>query len=450
MKIVIGENEYADIKALSFAPETDVVGSELPINQFSAAIITADAIDVGDFALLYDDLDNLWAKYWITEADRVNERQVNILAESILLLLDRRELEPAMYDGETVEDVIEDIFSAVEAQYPGSYELDPSLANLTLTGYVAHHSAKYRLQVVCFVIGAYVKSFFGDKIEILPIDDTITDIPVDKTFWRPSVSYDDYVTAIKASAYTYTEGIPGNVDKWVEVDGVYYIETKQEISLINPDVPITAPINEVLFDEITLINEDNVDDILSRVSDIYFKRGKVEAEVINNAEFEPGANVTLPVNMNTLVSGFVKSCSFTFGVQAKAKIEVIPVETVESALLTINYFCGYKPLGSEEHLLPVGRAYSIELKFIEKTDKIEDDSWLSWREGMSRTVYRPTNSPITGVLPSGGKIEKAVYEIALFFLSRWDVGRRLEVLSVDEVTMDEDIDEDAERIVEIT
>lgn len=448
MKIVIGENEYADIKALSFAPETDVVGTELPINQFTAAIITTDAIDVGDFALLYDDLDNLWAKYWITEADRVNERQVNILAESVLLLLERRELEPAMYDGETVEDVIEDIFSAIETQYPGSYELDPSLANLTLTGYVAHHSAKYRLQVVCFVIGAYVKSFFGDKIEILPIDETITDIPVDKTFWRPSVSYDDYVTAVKANAYTYTEGTPGNVDKWVEVDGVYYIETKQEISLINPDVPITAPVNEILFDEITLINDDNVDGILSRVSDIYFKRGKVEAEVINNAEFEPGANVTLPVNMNTLVSGFVKSCSFTFGVQAKAKIEVIPVETVESALLKINYFCGLVQLPwSEEHLLPVGRVYSIELKFLDKTKDMKDDSWLSWRDGMSRTIYRPTNSPITGVLPSGGKIEKAVYEIALFFLSQWEVGRRLEVLSVDEVRM---VDEGEERIVEIT
>jgi hypothetical protein len=68
MYIVIGTTTYTEISDLTFAPETDVTGSSVPVNELWASIRTDDAIEIGERVSLYDDLDQLWCKYWVTYA----------------------------------------------------------------------------------------------------------------------------------------------------------------------------------------------------------------------------------------------------------------------------------------------------------------------------------------------------------------------------------------------
>ena len=72
MYVTIDLTDYSTIRNLSFSPQTDVTGNSLPINEFSVDIVTDDDISFGQYAELYDDLDNLWAKYWINYAERLD------------------------------------------------------------------------------------------------------------------------------------------------------------------------------------------------------------------------------------------------------------------------------------------------------------------------------------------------------------------------------------------
>lgn len=82
MYVTINQTDYTALRNLSFAPETDVTGNAVPINEFSVEIITDDNISYGQYAWLYDDRDNLWAKYWIIYAERISADAVAIRAQS--------------------------------------------------------------------------------------------------------------------------------------------------------------------------------------------------------------------------------------------------------------------------------------------------------------------------------------------------------------------------------
>ena len=292
MKITIGSTTYTEIKNLKFAPETDVTGIQAVINDFSADIITDDDIDVGVNAYLYDDLNNLWAKYWLIEAVRKDKNTLSIQAQSILRILDRKTLDPVMYSNTSASSIISGLFSGLS----GEYSLDSSFSSVTISGYCPKQSARERLQWICFCMGAYLKTFFADKIYILPVEPSASSVPFHKTFWKPAVGVGDYVTAVQATAYTYTLGTPQSTDTWVQVGNDYYIQTSQDFTLANPDAPVTANENIVSVSDVTIISNNNVSSILSLLSTYYFKRGEVEAEIINNREYAPGDRVIVPID----------------------------------------------------------------------------------------------------------------------------------------------------------
>jgi hypothetical protein len=288
---------------------------------------------------------------------------------------------------------------------------------------MGHHSKKYRLQLVCFVIGAYVKTYFNGRIEILPLDDsTEVLIPLNKTFWKPSISYKDWVTSIKVRSYSYVAGTPSTTDEWVEADGVTYVQTSQEVSLSNPDVPVTAPPNIISIDDVTIVNSSNVSAILSRLSTNYFNRMETDLSVINNGEYVPGDKVICYGSDDTLVAGYIASADFTFGLQAKSKIKLVPAEIKESANLEIRYMWDDFILRIAVFLLPVGYNYSVENPYI--------DLYLN----NHRYIFRPLDEYATGTVVSGGVVDEEDCDVALDYYQG-----TVFVISVDEVTSSDNI-----------
>ena len=427
MKIIIDGTTYTEIKNLKFDPQTDITGIEAVINGFSADIMTDDDIDVGGNAYLYDDMDNLWAKYWLVEAVRKDKFTVNVEAKSILLILDRKTMDVTMYSNTPVSSIISSIFSGLTSEYT----LDPSFAGKTISGYCPKQSARERLQWVCFCIGAYLKTFFADKILIIPVNTNPKVVPMDKTYWKPSITYGNVVTAVQATVYTYRQGTPENTDTWVDVNGTYYIQTSQEFNITNPDAPITANENVVSVSNVTIINNSNISEILTLLSTYYFKRIEVDADIINNADYEAGDKIVLPVDDETLVSGFIKSENFTFGLQAKSKIKLMQTDVVESGTLHIIRRYGNLEIGNAIYLFPIGYSYTIQNIYV---DLISG--------GNRRTVYFPLQPNATGTMSSEEVTDIEYYGIALIFY-----GGILDVLSVDEV---ESKTEDGIIIVEVS
>ena len=416
MYVRITISKYTQIKNLSFSPEIDLTGNSIPVNQFSCDILTNDEIRVGTWAYLYDDLNNLWAKYWLIDV-QVAEGIRHITAQSIVSRLDRKRMDLNLYQGETVAASV----SAVMASLPsGTWELDSALANATLSGYAPEQTARERLLWICFVIGAYVADFFADKIQIIPIGARQSIIPYENTYWRPVLTNSEYVTKISVRAYTYTAGQPDVTDDWIS-DGStdYYIETHQDISLVNPNVPAGMPDNELDYTDISLINDTNATRVLNRLALYYFNRARVELPAINNGMHHPGHRCYGYLDKDKMINGYVESVDFSFGTQAKGVLSLIGVGgdiNIESARITVVYKFGNFTIDKKVYTFPVGYDYEITCP------------WYDTNLNGHRYVFRPTHKTLTGRVSGATTITEQL-NVALDYYTQ-----ELLIVSVDDST----------------
>ncbi|MBQ1210301.1 MAG: hypothetical protein IIX68_00675 [Clostridia bacterium] len=426
MKIIINGTTYTKVKTnLSFAPETDVFGNSLPINEFRADIVTTDDIAMSQWAELRDDLNTLWAKYWIVYAERIDRQTVRIQAQSALRLLERKQMPAVMVAAYHLSTALSDIFNGI----PGGYVLDSGVLDEAMYGFFPEQNARDRLLWVLLACSAYAASYHADTITILPLSQHAALIPIEKTFWKPSITYRDYVTAINVTQYsfTYTSTQPETTDEWVTADGVnYYIVTKQTARLVNQDVPAGVPDNEITIDGVTIVDQYAASRILSHLALYYFKRAEVELEVIDNAEYWPGQRVTVYTDENTLATGYISSCSFGYGNQAKAKMKLCAVDVANGAPLKIVYKYGDLKLGEQKYYLPVGYYYDIENPYIDVTI------------GGNRFVFRPLGARTVGTMPSEGVEALVNYLVALNSYTVVDsgdeIGFRQDVLAITSVS----------------
>ena len=431
MKIRINGITYTQIKNLSFAPEADIIGLELPINGFTADIITDAIIDPGVNVFLYDDLNNLWAKYKLIDSVRKDPETLSIKAESVLRRLERKTMNPVMYNEEPVYGILQQIFRGISSN---DWTTTAAVNDKIITGYFPKQTARERLQWICFCCGLFVRSFFYNEVVIKSIDSTVSPVPIEKVFWRPSLGYKDPVTTVKVTLYTYTEGTPQNTDKWVQVGNTYYIQTSQEMSLINPDYPDNAEDNVVSVDDVTIINSDNVSDVLSRLASYYFNRVDVDAEIINNKEFVPGDKIALPITDEDVATGFIKSTDFTFGLQAKSRIKLQQILMSKASQLKIVYKYVNKKLGSQIYMLPRNTSYSIENPYLDIT--------TGRGANFKRFIYFPLQPYATGTITAAKVTDEEDYDRALGQNGKGI----LAIWSVDEATLTTSSDK---RIVEV-
>lgn len=385
-----GEIEMTDhgaIDHLIFAPSADLAGLSVPVNEFQADVHTEDDIEIGAYAELYDDRENLWAAYWVIESRRVAPGVLRLRAQSDVALLQRVVL-PAVYcDGWPVTRLLDQILGE-SVSVP--YALDPSLSGATITGFCPEQTARERLLWVCFVIGGCVRGCFNRALEIGPVDAAAKRVPPEDTYWKPRVTQGDWVTALRARAYTFTQRDPLPGERYVvSATGVCYVSQETEIVLENQDAPAAAPENVIRIDGVTLVNPDNVSAILSRVARWAFKRTRVTLEAVDNGDFLPGDRVSACTGAGEMVTGYIDRAEFEFGQQARARLHLTGVERLPSGTLQILFFQDDSQVGRADYTFPAGYAYAI------------DNPWLDLTRGPVRQVLRPLNARAEGVIREG-------------------------------------------------
>ena len=416
MKVKIGSKTYTAISGLSFIPETDVVGTSVPVNEFVVNVYTDDSIRNGADIELRDDRNILWAKYWITAAERVASNVVQVRAQSKIMLLERVTLPAVKYNNATLLTALNTVFASLGNN---AFAVDTALDNNTvISGFCPEQTARERLLWLCFVAGAYVKTFFTDTILILPVDDTEVPVPMEQTFYKPSITYDDYVTAVEVTYYTFTQGTPQTTDKWVTDGVLYYIVTSNKVTLLNSNVPETAAENVIKVDGVTLINSANVDDICSHLAKYYFERVRMDLDIVNNANYAPGQRLLVYADEDTMVTGYASKMEFSFGLQARAKVSLIAAQLKASGNLIITYKWGTMKLKRIKYTFPVGYTYQIVNPYIDTP--IE----------RHRYVFRPVNQYATGAIAEGANTNNQTCEVALDLDRDTNI---LHIISVDEV-----------------
>lgn len=448
---------YDDIRNLSFAPEADVTGQSLPINEFSADIYTRDDITAGNRIQLLDErlveheyeyhgdtvqetYYNVWALYWITQADRISDEVVRVQAQTVLGFQYNRTQRAVMCNNTPVADLL-----------PSIFYIDPTFASATITGYLPEQTMRERLQHIAFAIGAYVKTFDELRpddnplaphyVHLLPLKDTTTNIPSERTYWRPSLSTVAYVKSITMTAFSFTQGTPQSGEESVEADGVTYIVTRQEVTLQNPDIPITAleGAQEMKIGDVYIVNSGNVDDILSRLARFYFKNQELDADIINNKDYLPGQKVEImidpPEEENPRVAvGYIESCDFAFGLQSKSRIHMRVQELRDATALTVNYMHGQALIGYNIYHFPVGYSYSVSNPYLDQS------------KNGHRYIYYPLLENATGTMQQSENVNNQSYAVALDNdLSEGTI----EILSVSNLTISEPASGTGERTVTI-
>lgn len=408
------ENTYTTLDNLSFSLETNVTGSSLPINGFSVEIYTTDSINIGSTVQLYDDLDQLWAEYECVRADVAPGGWMRIQARCWLWRLDEYVAEAVVFDGETVSDVMDDY----DTRLLKIVGVDTELAAMELYGYLPEQSMRERFISIAFAIGGYFKSW-GGTVELLKIDDTATVIPATDTYLRPKPKVErlDPVSYVAINAWSVVEGTPQQGDQSAEVDGHTYILTPTPMELTQT-VPFIFESNGKKINDLAIINEDNADDVLAHMAKYYFPAVDCEFECINNRQYFPGDKVTVPLDGENAVTGYIERCDFAFGVQAKARLKLTACSDVPLAKLVIVYQWEGAELARQTYSFPVGYAYSVRTRALDVTTNSH------------RYVFYPRTGSVAGTMTAQGITATVVCDVALDLYKKV-----LSVLIVDEVSV---------------
>ena len=418
-EIEIESGNY-QIKNLSFSPQADLTGNSLPVNEYTCDVILPAPIQgTLSSATLYDDMDQRWCSFPITNANQITSKCLRLTCSSWLKRLDDRQLAEVVYVNESAANAIDACFGTA---YANDYTIATAVASKTVSGYAPAQTGRERLTWLCFVLGAYVEDIYREDALITEVDDTATLIPLAQTYGgsqRPTVDNGEWVTGLKITTYTFRQGTQ---EEWESDNNSYmfplpWIATMQEFTISNPAVPLDARPNVVELSNVYLINQSNVSNIAARLAQYWFNPVTAQISVINNRSYKPGDLVTGYTAPDSLITGYIQQGAFAFGKQAMSKLSLIGVESIDGARLTINYKFNNRILSSIRYYLPVGAAFSISNPYL---DMMEDGH---------RIIYRPTTENAEGTMVDGGLTVNVNYEIALDLFEGI-----LHITSVDEVT----------------
>ena len=327
MVVITNNTTYETIRNLKFAPETDVTGMEIPVNGFSVEIKSEQGdpvISQGEDITLKDEkTGTVWAKYQIIRSERTDEHFVKVEAESLLRNLDGATMPAEYYEDWVFSSVVREVFSYLTddpTTIASLYSIDSDITDVAIDGYAPEQTARERLQWALFIAGAYVKSYFSDKVEIKKVPTTAVPIPDNKVFWRPTNTQLDIITAVVLKVYTYTptQSDPASTDEWVKDEyGNVYIQTSQEVRVEDTAVTTEYPLahKEVKIDKVTLVNNDNYADIISRLTRFYFNNYiELDTTVVDAEKYLPGELCAINRGIwGEVMLAHVKSADFIFG-----------------------------------------------------------------------------------------------------------------------------------------
>lgn len=419
------EGGLYQIKNLNFAPQTDLTGNSLPVNEYTCDVITTDDIpgtlppEAGT-CTLYDErgIGYEWSYWPIKKSIRISPTCVRITCTSWISQLDYIEMAETVYQGETAENVMATIFPSAN-----DYEMANSLKSVQISGYAPAQNARERLTWVLFAIGGYVRDIFASKVQILKVDTTEALIPIDRIFMRPSIDRADWVTGLKITTYSFFQA--ASDEAAAEYDNSYmfplpWVATESTVELSNPAAPADAPENVIEIDGIYLVNPNNVSAIASRLAEYWFNPMEASLDCINNRQYRPGDLVTVYTSPEDMLTGYVQQESFKFGKQARSTLKLIGCEVKASAALTVNYTYQGGRIGQQKYYFPVGFTYHIANPCLDRTFN------------GTRFIYCPQDAEITGTMTEGENTATQAYDLALEYRDE-----RIYVYSVDSIVKHE-------------
>lgn len=379
MKIIYhdpeGDVTYTRIARVDFSPEVDIKLNSLPVDTFTADIITPDTLERGWLISLKNDVDTLFAKFKITKVQRINKDTLRVEAVSPLWLMDWWTVGAERIQT-TAGAAVYDLFNGLPKSGYLSiipYTLPNELANININGFAPEQTARERLLWLCLAMGAWVQQSFcnGLVFHALPnfSNHDLTQgtlIPYKRTYWKPSTQLGDpvYVVWVELVGNISTDETTGT-QSGTDENGTTYYWNLITHGYTNPDENAPGG-SEVKISGVSLLNNEYQQPTFSLIGALYQNRMEVSAEVINNGDIQPGDVVRVYTDEDLIYCGVVQQCTFTFGQQAKARLTVnaypdeLPIQIVR-----VSFTSGDVPLGQATEVYPEGDTWEVDAPTID-------------------------------------------------------------------------------------
>lgn len=300
----------------------------------------------------------LIGNFYLKNGARKNKTDYHMDAHDAVGVLDGNEFAGGIYTGQTVSEVIAQIFEGEDF----NYLLDESFSDVQLHGYIPYTSKRNALVYICFAIGAIADTSNYDGIVVYPQENALSgEFLPDEVFSGVTLEHSDIVTGIRLTVHSYQEseetqelyngdlngtaevifnepyhdleisggsiGDHGNNYAYitgtggnVKLTGKKYNHLTSSILKENPDITFNKNIREVT--DATLVYSGNAQQVLDRVYAYYQRAENVVGDVlIGNKKL--GQKVKIDTDYDGYRTGIIESYNYSFSPnEIKAEVKI--------------------------------------------------------------------------------------------------------------------------------
>ena len=296
--------------------------------------------------------------FYLKNGARKNKTDYHMDAHDAVGVLDGSEFEGGVYTGQTVSEVLEQIFEGEDFKYL----LDETLADIPLIGYIPYTSKRNALVYICFAIGAIADTSNYDGVIIYPQQTELSaEFSHDEVFSGVTLEHSDIVTGIRLTVHSYQKSedtqelYNDSLDGTAEIifsepyydlsitggkivksgDNYAYISgTGENVTLTgkkyshftssilkeNPDIVFNKHIQEVT--DATLVHNGNAQQVLDRVYAYYQRAENVSGEVLVGDK-KLGQKIKIDTDYDGYRTGIIESYNYSFSPnEIKAEVKI--------------------------------------------------------------------------------------------------------------------------------
>lgn len=345
---VYESNEAKNIRTLS---EISPISEELTINTMNFNLYSLSDVEFmfqkTQVMKLYAD-DVLMGSYYIDTAKRTASNQYDIKTKDAIGIMAEINYMGGMYNGISVSSLIADIFNKCNLEY----ELQESLANKTITGYIPIMTCRDVLAWICMAIGGVVTTYQSEKVIIKVLETNIKrDLDIHNQYMGATIETLPKVTGVSVEGYKYTTNtesvelfndtlndtitvqfgepihslsitngtiLESNVNYAVikgtgatVLTGKNYKVSTIVSSKTNPSLGSLDLQNIVELKNVTIINSSNIVEVRDKIYDYYLNNKQVNTKLITGAN-RLGDKVNIDTVYEGTKTGIIEKMNTTY------------------------------------------------------------------------------------------------------------------------------------------
>lgn len=339
---VFGEEELRRVNLFQAA---SVISEELEINTCDLTLSSKDPVPFlfqrkQPMEIYHDGV--LQGVFYVSASKRVGPAIYEIETTDAVGLLDEENHLGGIYADKRVDGL------AAEILGPNAYDLDPSLAGKTVTGWLPIATRRENLAQLAFAVGAVVDTSGSDVIRIYPVRSGVTaDFDAARIYAGSDIDTAALVTGVEVTAHKYTAGteskelfrdtltgqamvtfgepvsdlsisggtllehnanyaVLSGTGGVVTLMGKPYQHTTRTVKVEKSDLQASEVVNVYQVTDATLVGDGNAMEVAQRVYDYCQRRETVNAQLVL-ADERPGDVVTVQTEFDGVKEGTILS-----------------------------------------------------------------------------------------------------------------------------------------------